>query len=101
MVNSAHPHLVMQSSFGIMFAELKIKTMRLSVAQTRIGSTSPASGSITFPCQLVAEVKDARLACLTECSETETEFLMWVGLDCVWIGVYGVSEGVWGCMYTK
>ena len=63
----------MQSSFGIMFAELKIKTMRLSVAQTRIGSTSPSSGSITFPCQLVAKVKDARLTCLTECSETETE----------------------------
>ena len=87
-----------------MFAELKIKTMRLSVAQTRIGSTSPSSGSITFPCHLVAKVKDARMTCLTECSETETEFLMWVGLDCVWgclDGVSGVSEGVWGCMYTK
>ena len=74
--------------------------MRLSVAQTRIGSTSPSSGSITFPCQLVAEVKDARLTCLTE----RKLKLMWVGLDCVWgclDGVSGVSEGVWGCIYTK
>ena len=82
----------MQSSFGIMFAELKIKTMRLSVAQTRIGSTSPSSGSITFPCQLVAKVKDARLTCLTECSETETEtHVGWFGLC---LGMSG--WGVWG-----